>query len=338
MTITYNTAASQFLYGRSVVKAALQHGRRQFYRLYVYDGENNRGVEDNEATIKLAKMRGVPLTIVPKQDQRLMDKMSMGRPHNGLVLETSPLPQVPVKSLGRLEETPSKLGFHIELVHQTKEQKAVNGENTFVRKANNSATKPLVLLLHEILDPGNLGALLRTASYMGVDAVAITSRNSSALTPVVLKSAAGAAEEVTIFIVDSPIEFLEGSRAAGWKIYAAVAPPESKLLKIHRDKFISTRHVEQTGPLDQHPCVLVLGNEGHGLPRQVKVAADFEVSIPRFVQESSVDSLNVGVAAGLLCHSFVRGSASNKERVNQIQTAHSPKREATEGETSERLF
>ncbi|KID87275.1 tRNA/rRNA methyltransferase, SpoU [Metarhizium guizhouense ARSEF 977] len=337
MTITYTTAASQFLYGRSVVKAALQQGRRQLYKLYVYGGENRRGVDDNDAIINLAKARGVPVTIVPNEDQRLMDKMSMGRPHNGFVLETSPLPQLPVKALGSLEESPSKLGFHIELVHQTMEQKAINGENTFVPKANNSAMKPLVLLLHEILDPGNLGALLRTASYMGVDAVGITSRNSSALTPVVLKSAAGAAEEVTIFTVDSPVEFLEGSRAAGWKTYAAVAPPESKLLKIHGDKFISTDCVEQTSPLDQHPCVLVLGNEGHGLPRQIKVAADFELSVPRFVQGSSVDSLNVSVAAGLLCHTFVKGSARNKNRVNQIPEADSSKRKVA-GETSEPLF
>ncbi|EFY89685.1 hypothetical protein J3458_005478 [Metarhizium acridum] len=337
MTIKYTTAASQFLYGRSVVKAALQQGRRQLYKLYVYGGENRRGFDDNDAIINLAKARGVPVTIVPNEDQRLMDKMSMGRPHNGFVLETSPLPQLPVKALGSLEESPSKLGFHIELVHQTMEQKAINGENTFVPKANNSATKPLVLLLHEILDPGNLGALLRTASYMGVDAVGITSRNSSALTPVVLKSAAGAAEEVTIFTVDSPVEFLKGSRAAGWKTYAAVAPPESKLLKIHGDKFISTDYVEQTSPLDQHPCVLVLGNEGHGLPRQVKVAADFELSVPRFVQGSSVDSLNVSVAAGLLCHTFVKGSARNKNRVNQIPEADPPERKVA-GETSEPLF
>lgn len=337
MTIKYTTAASQFLYGRSVVKAALQQGRRQLYKLYVYGGENRRGAGDNDAIISLAKARGVPVTVVPNEDQRLMDKMSMGRPHNGFVLETSPLPQLPVKALGTLEESPSKLGFHIELVHQTTEQKAINGENTFVPKANNSATKPFVLLLHEILDPGNLGALLRTASYMGVDAVGITSRNSSALTPVVLKSAAGAAEEVSIFTVDSPVEFLESSRAAGWKTYAAVAPPESKLLKIHRDKFISTDHVEQMGPLDQHPCVLVLGNEGHGLPRQIKIAADFELSVPRFVQGSSVDSLNVSVAAGLLCHTFLKGSAGNKTRKKQVAEANPPKDIVTE-ETGEPVF
>ncbi|TWU79137.1 hypothetical protein ED733_008819 [Metarhizium rileyi] len=338
MTITYTTAASQFLYGRSVVKAALQQGKRQLYKLYVYGGENRRDAKDNDTLINLAKSRGVPVTVVPNEDQRLMDKMSMGRPHNGFVLEASPLPQMPVKALGALEESSTKLGFNIELVHQTAEQKAINGENTFVPKANSASTKPLVLLLHEVLDPGNLGALLRTASYMGVDAVGITSRNSSALTPVVLKSAAGAAEEVTIFLVDSPVEFLENSRAAGWKTYAAVAPPEQKLLRIHGDKFISTDFIEQTDPLDQHPCLLVLGNEGHGLPRQIKVATDFELSIPHFTQGSSVDSLNVSVAAGLLCHAFMKGSVVRKNGADRTLGEISSKKKKETESSGESLF
>ncbi|KAG5981096.1 hypothetical protein E4U55_003310 [Claviceps digitariae] len=312
MTIKYTTAASQFLYGKSVVKAVLEQGRRQLYNLYVYGGENRRHSKDNDILMNLARSRGVPVTIIPNEDQRLMDKMSMGRPHNGFVLETSPLPQLPVKSLAQLEETPSRLGFHIKLDHQSTEELSVNGQDTFVRKARNSTTKPLVLLLHEILDPGNLGALLRTASYMGIDAVGITSRGSAHLTPVVLKSAAGAAEEVTIFTVNSPVEFLQESRAMGWKTYSAVAPPEKKLIRIHGDKFISTNDIERNRPLDQHPCILVLGNEGHGLPRQIKVATEFELSVPKFVQDSSVDSLNVSVAAGLLCHSFVKEESATR--------------------------
>lgn len=319
MTVTYSTAASQFLYGRSVVKAALEKGRRQVYKLYVYGGENRRESRDNDLMINLAKSRNVPITIVPNEDQRLMDKMSMGRPHNGFVLETSPLPQLPVKSLGKLEESPSKLGFHIKLDYQTREEVAINGDISFIPKAQTSKAKPFVLLLHEILDPGNLGALLRTASYMGVDAVGITNRSSSNMTPVVLKSAAGAAEEVSIFTVDSPVQFLEDSKAAGWKAYAAVAPPEKKLAKMHGGKFISTETIEQEKPLDREPCILVLGNEGHGLPRSIKVAADFELSVPRFVQGSTVDSLNVSVAAGLLCHTFVKATRNDHSLGHDVE-------------------
>ncbi|UKZ73030.1 hypothetical protein TrVFT333_000669 [Trichoderma virens FT-333] len=309
MNIKYTTAASQFLYGKSVVKAALEQGRRKLYKLFIYGGENRKDSKDNAVITRLAERRRVPITIIPNEDQRLMDKMSMGRPHNGFVLETSPLPRLPVKSLGRLEETLGKLGFHVELNHQSKEEEDINGHDTFIPRKNNNAPKPFVLLLNEILDPGNLGGILRTASYLGVDAVGITNRSSSTLTPVVLKSAAGAVEEITIFSVDSPVSFIEESRKAGWKTYAAVAPPDPKLAQRHGDKFISTATVEAEQPLNSHPSILVLGNEGHGLSKPIKVAADYELSVPYFVQNSCVDSLNVSVAAGLLCHAFVRAPA-----------------------------
>lgn len=305
MNIKYTTAASQFLYGKSVVKAALEQGRRKLYKLFIYGGENRKASKDNAIITRLAERRGIPITIIPNEDQRLMDKMSMGRPHNGFVLETSPLPRLPVKSLSKLEETPGRLGFHVELDYQSKEEETINGQDTFIPRKNDNAPKPFVLLLNEILDPGNLGGILRTASYLGVDAVGITNRSSSTLTPVVLKSAAGAVEEITIFSVDSPVSFIEESKKSGWKTYAAVAPPDSKLMQRH-DKFISTADVEAEQPLASHPCILVLGNEGHGLSKPIKVAADYELSVPYFVRDSSVDSLNVSVAAGLLCHSFVR--------------------------------
>ncbi|KAF4967486.1 hypothetical protein FSARC_4950 [Fusarium sarcochroum] len=306
MTIKYTTAASQFLYGRSVVKAALEQSRRKLYNLYIYGGENRRDNKDNTIMTRLAEKLGVPITIVPTDEQRIMDKMSMGRPHNGFVLEASPLPQLPIKSLGRLEENPSRLGFHVNLDFQTKEEETVNGTDTFIRRANDVMPKPFVLLCNEIIDPGNLGGIIRTASYLGIDAVGITSRGSSTLTPVVLKSAAGAVEEISLFTVDDPLRFIEDSGKAGWKTFAAVAPPDRKLVRKHGDKFVSTDAIEAKSPLNEHPCVLVLGNEGHGLSKPLKVAADYELSVPRFVQGSCIDSLNVSVAAGLLCHSFVK--------------------------------
>jgi 21S rRNA (GM2251-2'-O)-methyltransferase len=340
ITIQYTTAASQFLYGKSVVTSALEQNRRKLYRLYIYAGENQQESKEKAAVQRLASSRGVPVTIVPQEDQRLMDKMSQGRPHNGFVLETSPLPQLPITALGELVETPKKLGFHVSLDHQTKEEAQVNGDNTFIRRSSSVTAKPFVLLLNEILDPGNLGGLLRTASYLGVDAVGITSRNTSNLTPVVLKSAAGAVEEITIFSVASPVKFLEESKKAGWKSYAAIAPPDKKLVRKHGSKFISSETVEQQSPLSHDPCILVLGNEGFGLSKEIKVVADYELSFPRFVQESCVDSLNVSVAAGLLCHAFVRKPmASSSETKSKPAPSREPASADGAGEAvEEKLF
>ncbi|KAF5010015.1 hypothetical protein FDECE_3794 [Fusarium decemcellulare] len=341
MTIKYTTAASQFLYGRSVVKAALEQGRRKLYNLYIYGGENRRDDKDNTTMTRLAKKLNIPITIVPTGEQRLMDKMSMGRPHNGFVLEASPLPQLPLKSLGKLEESPERLGFHVELEFQTKEERSINGTDSFIHRANDTMPKPFVLLLNEIIDPGNLGGIIRTASYFGVDAVGITSRGSSTLTPVALKSAAGAVEEITLFTVDDPLQFIEGSKKAGWKTFAAVAPPDRKLVRKHGDKFMSTEAVEAQSPLNEHPCLLVLGNEGHGLSKPLKVAADYELSVPRFVQGSCVDSLNVSVAGALLCHSFVKEPRSEvktvvaETRVETLEAENKPATGAAQEESTE---
>lgn len=137
------------------------------------------------------------------------------------------------------------------------------------------------------------------------------------MTPVVLKSAAGAAEEVSLFTVDSAEDFIEKSKRAGWKSYAAVAPPAHDRGSRRNGRFISMEAVERGNPLKDDPCILVLGNEGYGLSKQIRMAADYELSIPRFVRNSSIDSLNVSVAAGLLCHAFVRPPS------NEIQSRES---------------
>jgi 21S rRNA (GM2251-2'-O)-methyltransferase len=126
------------------------------------------------------------------------------------------------------------------------------------------------------------------------------------------------------------VEFIEESKKAGWKTYAAVAPPEKKLTEMHAGKFVSTDEIERRQPLAKDPCVLILGNEGHGLSRQMKVAADFEVSVPRFVQHSSVDSLNVGVAAGLLCHAFVKPATSMSQTTQSLGSTLAENDTATE--------
>lgn len=82
LSIPYTTPASEFLYGTSVIKAALHAQRRQMYKLYIYHGDN-REIRPQEQTIrKLALARGVNVVQVQGDWLRLMDKMCMGRPHN----------------------------------------------------------------------------------------------------------------------------------------------------------------------------------------------------------------------------------------------------------------
>ena len=90
LTIPYTTPASEFLYGTSVVTAALKSNRRKLYKLYMYNGENREVANQDEIMRKLALAAGVEVVQVARDWMRLMDKMSAGRPHNVRLLSFAP--------------------------------------------------------------------------------------------------------------------------------------------------------------------------------------------------------------------------------------------------------
>lgn len=303
LSIPYTTAASQFLYGKSVVEAALQASQRKLYKLYIYGGANRQNVSQDIGIQRQAERKGVDVQIVGEDGLRLMEKMSAGRPHNGYVLEASPLPQLPLTSLGPMSEDENNPGFHVNMAHQSVEDAKINGSSDFFPSPRNSNYKPLVLVLDQILDPGNFGAILRTASFLGATAVAVTKRNSASLTPVALKASAGASEALTLFSVESLAPFLTESKENGWQVYAAV--PGAARSRQHRQ--VDMHELADLDPLSKDPCILLMGSEGDGLSRQLRSKADVVVNIPNLSGSNVVDSLNVSVATGLLCSAFLRG-------------------------------
>ncbi|KAI9827307.1 MAG: hypothetical protein M1826_006411 [Phylliscum demangeonii] len=340
VSIPYTTPSSEFLYGTSVVTAALRSQRRKLYKLYIYQADNraDNSASRDRALEKLANWRGVEVVLVQGDGARMIDKMSMGRPHNGYILEASPLPKLPVTALERVPasswspaETPS---FHATLGRQSKEEEDINGISSAVPYAGGHMREqryPLVLMLDGIVDPGNLGNILRTAYFFGIDAVAIANRNCAPLSPIALKASAGASEHIPLLSVDEILKFIDASAQNGWKFYAAVAPTAPAKANARspapdhptkKGRYIPLRELQQ--PLQQHPCVLMLGGEGAGLRRSLRSKAAFEVSIegrltaghapPHHRKEGGVpvavaavvDSLNVSIAAGILCDAFTR--------------------------------
>ncbi|KAI5927435.1 hypothetical protein F4810DRAFT_650966 [Camillea tinctor] len=329
------TAVSQFLYGRSVVEAALRGSPRQLYKLYIYDGEDRNNVTQDAALEKLAQRKQIPVTKVERGDLRLMDKMSEGRPHNGYVLEASPLPQLPLKALGPVSEDPKRVGFGVDIAHQSAEEAELNGTSDFVGCHIPEGRNPFVLLLDGILDPGNLGAILRSAGFLGVNAVAITKTNSATLTPVALKASAGASEAMTLFSVSSTVSFLSLSRDAGWTVYAAVPSTTRSRGNTH----LTLNRLEAYDPLATQPTILVVGSEGEGLEKPVRRQADFEVSIPsNSGLLSTVDSLNVSVATGILCSSFLKNQKSKTLEIEEEPAEESEESEGSEGSEKPRLW
>ncbi|KAL7623459.1 hypothetical protein AAE478_007141 [Parahypoxylon ruwenzoriense] len=297
------TAASMFLYGRSVVETALVHSHRKLYKLYLYAGENRtERVGPQDALIRaLAERKGIKIIEVNNRALREMDKVSEGRPHNGWILEASPVPQLPLKSLGPLSD--DKCGYKLVQSHQAPEDKQINGDYDFVPYQLAAGRHPFILLLDGIVDPGNLGAIIRSAAFLGVNAVAITRGHSSPITPATIKASAGASELIKLFSVPSSIDFLTRSKESGWAVFAAVPP---RLSRSRGNSHLTLDLLEAYDPLSAQPTILVLGSEGDGLSKQVRRAADYEVSISNQSFQSFVDSLNVSVAAALLCSSFLK--------------------------------
>ncbi|KAI4255255.1 MAG: hypothetical protein LQ352_002663 [Teloschistes flavicans] len=324
IAIPYTTPASEFLYGHSVVTSALQFSHRKFYKLYLYDGDSAESRGQDKQVRKLALATNLEVTRVGNDWVRLMDKMSGGRPHNGYVLEASRLPSLPLTGL-RSAPVPQS-SFEVILDHQSREDEAVNGTKTTVLYGLGRRRFPFLMLLDGIRDPGNVGGIIRSAKFLGADGILLCIGHTAPLTPVALKAAAGAAETLPLFTVSNTSDFIDISRENGWKFYAAVSPNSSDSGKATGRSYFSTATLGAAA--EQHPCVLMLGSEGDGLRWNIQKKADYLVGIEAArTGYGEMDSLNVSVAAGLLCDAFLKrapvtsGRGANKRVLEQTPTA-----------------
>ncbi|KAF3040470.1 hypothetical protein E8E12_004414 [Didymella heteroderae] len=309
-SLPYTTAASEFIYGYSSVLAAIRAQRRQFYKLYV----NSRGLNRDIllARAKASNLRQITREVGDQYD-RAFDKASSGRPHNGFILEASPLPVPPITELKECVKDSGR--FEVVLGPQTKEELAVNGTRTSYTYKS-TWRFPLILYLDGILDEGNLGAIARSAYFLGVEAIITPTRQSAPWSHIAVKASAGAAEAIPIFKVQEPAEFLGQASRNGWRCYAADAVPTSKGKDVEEESVSdivytqarSNKKLEHHSPVVEHPTILMMGAEGTGLKASLQNIAHYKVGIRhgREVDEVGVDSLNVSVAASLLCHDMLK--------------------------------
>ncbi|EKX45738.1 hypothetical protein GUITHDRAFT_86895 [Guillardia theta CCMP2712] len=156
---------------------------------------------------------------------------------------------------------------------------------------------PLWLVLDEVMDPQNLGALLRSAYFLGADGVIVCSKNSAGLTPSVSKASAGAMELYQVYSVSNLMQFLNWSKELGWQVIGSALGENSVPVS-------STKLTK--------PTLLVMGNEGRGLRTNVLRECDVLVQVQAIVAsdlkdlgDDVLDSLNVSVAGGILIHHFL---------------------------------
>ena len=145
---------------------------------------------------------------------------------------------------------------------------------------------PFLILLDDIEDPHNLGAIIRTANLAGAHGVSIAKRRAVGLTATVAKTSAGAINYTPVAKVTNLTKTMKELKEKGlWFVCADMGGESMYKLNL-------------TGPIG-----LVIGNEGEGVSRLVKETCDFVASIP---MKGDIDSLNASVATGVLAYEIVR--------------------------------
>ena len=155
-----------------------------------------------------------------------------------------------------------------------------------LENARKKGEPPFVILLDNIEDPHNLGAIIRTANLAGAHGVIIPKRRAAGLTGTVAKASAGALNYTPVAKVTNLVATMKDLKDQGlWFVCADMDGT-------------SMYDLDLKGPIG-----LVIGNEGEGVGKLVKENCDFVASIP---MKGDIDSLNASVAAGVLAYEIVR--------------------------------
>ncbi|XP_019743351.1 rRNA methyltransferase 1, mitochondrial [Hippocampus comes] len=248
----------EIVFGVAPCLLALTQARRKALKLFVKDGD----ISNRSSLLKVceeAHQRRVPIQRVNKKD---LDRMVLSRVHQGVCLRATPLSYLTEDS------------------------------------AQSSKSTPLWLVLDGIQDPMNLGAILRSAYFLGVDRVASSVRHSCPLTPVVSKASAGIMEVMGVYGYEDLEDMVKVKAARGWQVVGTVGAeaPESESVPIMPcSDFRLTM-----------PTLLLIGGEGEGLSRKLLALCQTLVTIPAGRQLlPGVESLNVSVATGILLHTLL---------------------------------
>ncbi|MDI9246208.1 23S rRNA (guanosine(2251)-2'-O)-methyltransferase RlmB [Marinobacter sp. CHS3-4] len=177
-------------------------------------------------------------------------------------------------------------GVHQGVVAQVSESREWSEDDLLQSLAGQDAA-PFLLILDGVTDPHNLGACLRTADAVGVQAVIVPKDKSASLSPTVRKVACGAAETVPLVRVTNLARFMRTLQDDGVWLIGTAGEANSTLYQ-----------ADFKGPV-----ALVMGAEGKGMRRLTREHCDLLINIPML---GHVDSLNVSVATGVCLYEALR--------------------------------
>lgn len=240
---------TEILYGIHPVFEALKAGRRRFFEIYIAKDKIPKRLEKLMA---FAELKSIPVKKIRPLELKSMTGTDQ---HQGIGAKTGPYYFAKISDIKNVDQTDGKQHF--------------------------------LLLLDNIVDPNNLGALVRTGLCVGVDGIVIPKDRSTLPTPAVSKASAGALEHVHIVQVTNMINTMKAFKKKG--VWIAGLDRTSNTPIFHRDL---------TGSI-----AIVVGGEEKGIRPLVKRHCDFLMSIP---QVELINSLNASVAGAVAMYEAFR--------------------------------
>lgn len=201
--------------------------------------------------IEMAKEKNI---LVKNVDKTALDKLSENKRHQGVIAEATEYQYKDVEDI-------------LEYAKQKNE-------------------KPFIIILDEITDVHNLGAIIRTAECLGAHGIIIPKRRAAQVNGVVAKASAGAVEHLPVARVTNISQCLETLKEKGLWIYGADMDGKN----VYEEKFDSA-------------VGLVIGSEGSGIGRLVKEKCDNLVKIP---MKGNINSLNASCAASIIIYEVMK--------------------------------
>ena len=242
-----NDAKLDVISGRNPVSEAIRSGRA-IDKILVARGEKNGAVV---GILAKARQNQIPIKEV---DRTKLDYLSGSSVHQGIVAFAA------AKEYSTVEE--------------------------ILEYAQDRGEPPFILVLDEIEDPHNFGAIIRTAECAGVHGIIIPKRRSVGLSYTAGKASAGALEYMRVARVTNIANLIDKLKEHGVWVYGA-----------------DMNGTDYTRCDFSGPCAIVIGNEGKGISRLVREKCDVIVSLP---MKGKINSLNASVAAGILMYNAIK--------------------------------
>lgn len=238
------------IYGKNSVFEFLKERQNEIFEIILTENSNYL---NNKDILRATENNSVKLTILPKEK---FSNLCSNKNHQGILAKIKDFEYSDLKSV--------------------------------IQKAKSQKQNLFLLILDHIEDPHNLGAILRTAEFLGVHGVVIPKNRACDITPTVIKVSSGASRNIEVVKVTNLGRTIEDLKKKGVWVVGADGDSNQPI------------YDEQLSNID---IAVVIGNEGKGLQAKIKEKCDFLLSIPR---SGMIDSLNASVASGIFLYEIFR--------------------------------